>query len=103
MLTGNTPYMVFLNIHGRNRSQDALILSIDEYTLREMSIQSVMELVRGDGPTWPDTVRCSSRMRRKLGELPIKKKLACALAGAVSPGTWSCADDKGPPRKEVGG
>jgi hypothetical protein len=52
---------------------------------------------------WSDMVRHSSRMRRKLGELPIEKKLACALAGVMSPGTWSCADDKGPPRKEVGG
>jgi hypothetical protein len=62
------------------------------------------ELCDGIGQgQWSDMVQRGLRMRRKLGELLIEKKLACMPAGVVSPGTQSCANDKGPPRKEVGG
>jgi hypothetical protein len=65
------------------------------------SVKEQSGMVQG-GPRWSNIVRRNSRVRRKLRELPVEKELACALAGIVSLGTWSCADNKGPPKKEVG-
>jgi hypothetical protein len=47
-------------------------------------------------------IRCNSRVRRKLREFPVKRELACMLAGIVSLGTRSCANNKGSLKKEVG-
>jgi hypothetical protein len=55
-----------------------------------------MELVRGDGPM-------RFKDEEEAQRASDQKKLACMPAGVVSPGTRSCADDKGPLRKEVGG
>jgi hypothetical protein len=61
-----------------------------------------MESVRGEDLAWSEVVRCNSRVRRKLRELPVKKKLTSTPAGVVSLGTQSCANDKGSLRKEMG-
>jgi hypothetical protein len=62
-----------------------------------------MESVRDEGPMWSDMVRCDLKVRRRLRELPIKKKkLACVLARVISLGTQSCANDKGSLRMERG-
>jgi hypothetical protein len=58
-------------------------------------------MVRG-GPMQSDVVRHDSRVRRRLREFPVERELACMLAGIISPGTWSCTDDKGSLKKEVG-
>jgi hypothetical protein len=49
-----------------------------------------------------DIIQHDSRVRRKLREFPVERELTCAPAGIVSPGTQSCADDKGSLKKEVG-
>jgi hypothetical protein len=62
-----------------------------------------MESVRGEGMMGSDGVQCDLKVRRRLRELLIKKKkLACVLAGVVSPGTQSCANNKGSLRAEMG-
>jgi hypothetical protein len=65
--------------------------------------KGVMESVKGNDPAWSEVVQHSLRVRRELRELPVNKELASMLAGVVSLGTQSCANDKGPLRKEVGG
>jgi hypothetical protein len=93
MLTGNAPYMVFLNIHGRNRSQDALILSIDEYTLREMSIRSSSQ------SPYPSSAEATasfmqSSLRYSLFNIPWGQSNEGAGVGGLMAivGPWLAAD-----------
>jgi hypothetical protein len=60
-----------------------------------------MELVK-DNPVWSEVARRDLRVRRKLREFPVERELTCMPAGITSPGTWSCTDNKGSPKKEVG-
>jgi hypothetical protein len=60
-----------------------------------------MELVKGD-PVWSEVARCGSRVRRKLREFLVERELTCALAGIISLGTRSYANNKGSPKEEVG-
>jgi hypothetical protein len=60
-----------------------------------------MESVKGD-PVWSEVAQHGLRVRRKLREFPVERELTCALAGIVSPGTQSYANDKGSPKEEVG-
>jgi hypothetical protein len=42
--------------------------------LSASQIVCVMESVRGEGPMWSNVVQHDLRVRRELGELPIKKR-----------------------------